>query len=153
MRNVSVPLTRQSKKHNELYAPQSIRKIPDGVVAALPDGIEMCQVCECKSSQSGKGGSHPIYRLKQVELIATQRATNSRNGPIIKENIWQKTLNFLSQIIAQSRSHLKYGLATRRFIDAFILIALRVVNSTVTYGVKKSVGSAMPAAEIEGGKL
>ena len=47
MRKVSVPLTWQSKKHHELYAPQSIRKIPDGVVAALPDGIEMCQVCEC----------------------------------------------------------------------------------------------------------
>jgi len=32
--------------------------ILDGVVAALPDGIEMCQVCECQSSQSGKGGNH-----------------------------------------------------------------------------------------------
>jgi len=58
MRKVSVPLTCQSKKHHELYTPQSIRKLPDGVVAALPDGIEMCQVCECKSSQSGKGGIH-----------------------------------------------------------------------------------------------
>ena len=37
------------------------------------------------------------YRPKQAELIASQRATNSRNGPIIKENIWQTTLNFLSQ--------------------------------------------------------
>lgn len=37
------------------------------------------------------------YRPKQAVQIATQRATNSRNGPIIKENIWQKTLNFLSQ--------------------------------------------------------
>ena len=34
------------------------RRVLDGVVAALPDGIEMCQVCECKSSQSGKGGNH-----------------------------------------------------------------------------------------------
>ena len=36
----------------------SATKASDGVVAALPDGIKMCQVCECQSSQSGKGGNH-----------------------------------------------------------------------------------------------
>jgi 3-hydroxyisobutyrate dehydrogenase-like beta-hydroxyacid dehydrogenase len=36
----------------------SSHDVSDGVVAALPDGIKMCQRCEQMNSLSGKGGNH-----------------------------------------------------------------------------------------------
>ena len=102
MRKVSVPLTCQSKKHHELYAHQSTRKIPD--LLSIESGHSPSEIaailCRHRSTihpEISRNSGLRGYRPRQAELLASQRSERSRNAPKIGRSLWQSVTELLEE--------------------------------------------------------
>lgn len=101
MCKVSIPLTWQSTKHPELYAPQSIRKIPDLYVIEGGSSLSAIAIILCRYRSTiyreiSRNSGLRSYRPKQADRLSNQRAERSRNVPQIPSDIWQSVAKLLN---------------------------------------------------------